>query len=31
MQVAQRGTSSTTDGYGTVDRFIVLYKVDEAT
>ena len=26
MQVAQRGTSSTTNGYGSVDRFAVLYS-----
>ncbi len=31
MQVAQRGTSSTTSGYGTVDRFVVNYSgTDEA-
>ena len=31
MQVAQRGTSSTTSGYGTVDRFRVVYtNTDEA-
>ena len=31
MQVAQRGTSSTSDGYGTVDRFQVSYGgADEA-
>ena len=31
MQVAQRGTSSTTSGYGSVDRFRVLYQgTDEA-
>ena len=31
MQVAQRGTSSTTSGYGSVDRFKVLYNgTDEA-
>ena len=26
MQVAQRGTSSTTNGYGTVDRFRIIYN-----
>ena len=31
MQVAQRGTSSTTDGYGSVDRFKIVYgSTDEA-
>ena len=31
MQVAQRGTSSTTSGYGSVDRFKILYNnTDEA-
>ena len=31
MQVAQRGTSSTTNGFGTVDRFIIWYdNTDEA-